>query len=30
MWQNKFNFIFMNKLMLKDLKLLLNESKTQN
>ena len=27
MWQNKFNFGFMNKLMLKDLKLLLNESK---
>ena len=27
MWQNKFNFGFMNKLMLKDLKLLLHESK---
>ena len=27
MWQNKFNFGFMNKLMLKDLNLLLNESK---
>ena len=28
MWNNKFNFGFMNKLMLKDLKILLNESKS--
>ncbi len=28
MWQNKFNFGFMNKLMLKDLNLVLNESKS--
>ena len=28
MWQNKFNFGFMNKLIIKDLNLLLNESKT--
>ena len=30
MWNNKFNFGFMNKLMLKDLKILLNESKISN
>ena len=30
MWNNKFNFGFMNKLMLKDLKILLNESNTSN
>ena len=30
MWKNKFNFGFMNKLMLKDLKILLDESKSSN
>ena len=30
MWNNKFKFGFMNKLMLKDLKILLNESKISN
>lgn len=30
MWNNKFNFGFMNKLMLKDLEILLNESKISN
>lgn len=30
MWKNKFNFGFMNKLMLKDLKILLEESKSSN
>ena len=30
MWQNKFNFGFMNKLMLKDLNLLINECKNSN
>ena len=30
MWNNKFNFGFMNKLMLKDLKILLNESNISN
>ena len=30
MWNNQFNFGFMNKLMLKDLKILLNESNTSN
>ena len=30
MWNNKFNFGFMNKLMLKDLKILLSESKISN
>ena len=30
MWKNKFNFGFMNKLMLKDLKILLDESKFSN
>ena len=30
MWKNKFNFGFMNKLMLKDLKILLNESNNSN
>ena len=30
MWKNKFNFGFMNKLMLKDLKILLEQSKSSN
>ena len=30
MWKNQFNFGFMNKLMLKDLKILLEESKISN
>ena len=30
MWSNKFNFGFMNKLMLKDLKIVLKESKNIN
>ena len=30
MWANKFNFGFMNKLMLKDLKIVLQESKNIN
>ena len=30
MWKNKFNFGFMNKLMLKDLKILLDESESSN
>ena len=30
MWKNQFNFGFMNKLMLKDLKILLEESNISN
>ncbi len=30
MWKNQFNFGFMNKLMLKDLKILIDESSTSN